>query len=200
MAQDISVFFKQIEKQSKQMAINAMREVAKKSRNMAIKTARDCLENYYASYKPKRYKRTKQLHKAILIYKLKEVKKGDNYSISFELKYDSTKLHGLYHSNSWYHQSGDAWKPVMHTWDPNYIKSGVRDESIGQDNGLPEPGWILTNYLQGVHPWGQSDSKSTYDTMTKFFEQDLPNKAGDMIYDAMQDAIVGFIKTHGGGK
>jgi hypothetical protein len=36
--------------------------------------------------------------------------------------------------------------------------------------------------------------------MTRFFQKDLPSKAGDMIYEEMQDAIVGFLKTYGGGK
>ena len=55
MANDLSAAFAQIEKQSKQMAIDAMREVANKMHKMAIKTARKCLKQYYANYKPKRY-------------------------------------------------------------------------------------------------------------------------------------------------
>lgn len=201
MANDLNAAFAQIAKQSEKMAIDAMREVANKMHKLAIKTAKDCLKQYYASYKPKRYKRTKQLKRAIgASAKPKEVKKGDIYTISFFIRYDANKLKGLYHSNSWYHQSGGEWKPVMHTWDKNYIKSGVRDTSIGQDNGIPEPEWILNNYLQGIHPWGQDDKESTDTTMTRFFQQDLPGKAGDMIYSEMQDAIVGFLKTYGGGK
>lgn len=201
MANDLSAVFAQIEKQSKQMAIDAMREVANKMHKLAIKTARNCLKQYYANYKPKRYKRTNQLKKAIgASVKPKEVKRGDIYTISFFIKYDANKLKGLYYSNSWYHQSGGAWKPVMHTWDPNYIKNGVRDKSIGQNNGVPEPEWILNNYLQGIHPWGQTDSESTDTVMTRFFQQDIPDNAGDMIYAEMQDSIIGFLKTYGGGK
>lgn len=200
MANDLGGAFKQIEKQSKQMAINAMREAANKAHKMAIKVAKNCLNQYYKNYSPKRYKRTNQLKKAIRASsKPKEVKNGSTYSLSFFVQYDSTKLDGLYHSNSWYHQSGNEWKPVMHTWSPDYIKNGVRDTSIGQDNGMPESGWILTNYLQGIHPWGQTDAESTDTIMTRFFEKELPSQVGDMIYQEMQDAIIGFLKTYGGG-
>ena len=200
MAHDLGDAFKQIEKQSKQMAINAMREAATKAHKMAIKVAKNCLNQYYKNYSPKRYKRTNQLKKAIMTSKQpKEVKSGSTYSMSFAIQYDSTKLDGLYHSNSWYHQSGNDWKPVMHTWSPDYIKNGVRDTSIGQDNGMPESGWILTNYLQGIHPWAQTDAESTDTIMTRFFEKELPSKIGDMIYQEMQDAIIGFLKTYGGG-
>lgn len=200
MAGDISAAFAQIERQSKQMALDAMRKVAQQAHQMAITTAKKCLARYYSSYKPKRYKRTHQLKKAIQSpRKPKETKKGSTYSLSFYIQYNSSKLQGLYHSNSWYHQSGGAWKPVMHTWNPNYITSGVRDTNIGQDNGVPEAGWILSNYLQGIHPWGSTDSESTDTTMTRFFEKDLPSMAGDMIYKEMQDAIIGFLKTYGGG-
>lgn len=200
MANNLGAAFKQIEKQSKQMALDSMRKVAQKAHKMAIKAAKNCLRQYYQNYKPKRYKRTNQLKKAILTPKQpKETKKGSTYSLSFYIQYDSSRLKGLYSSNSWYHQSGSEWNPVMHTWDPSYIKSGVRDTSIGQDNGIPESGWILNNYLQGVHPWAQTDSESTDTVMTRFFEKELPSMAGDMIYKEMQDAVIGFLKTYGGG-
>ena len=201
MVNNLSDVFKQLEKQSKQMAIEAIREVAEKSRVMAVKTAKNCLAQYYKNYKPKRYQRTGNLKKAIQASsKPKEVQSGNKYSISFYVQYNSDKLKGLYKSNSWYHQSGDVWKPVMHTWDPDYIKHGVRDTSIGQNNGVPEAGWILTNYLQGAHPWAQTDKESTHTVMTRFFEQELPSQVGDMIYSEMQGAITGFLKTYGGGK
>jgi hypothetical protein len=96
----------------------------------------------------------------------------------------------------------------MLTWAPdNLVKRYAHHPAMedsrrdwGQDNGIPEPEWILNNYLQGIHPWGQTDKESTDTTMTRFFQQDLPDKAGDMIYGEMQDAIVGFLKTYGGGK
>ena len=207
MAKDLSDAFKQIEKQSKQMAIDAMREVANKAHKMAIQTAKNCLAQYYSNYKPKRYKRTKQLKKAIRHKMPKETNKGDVYTISFSIIYDANKLKGLYRSNSWYHQSGDKWIPVMATWAPDHIvkgmshdmRQGIRDD-WGQNNGIPEPEWILNNYLQGIHPWGKTDKESTDSVMTKFFQDLHDEKAGDMIYAEMQDAIVGFLRKYGGGK
>lgn len=208
MANDLSAAFVQIEKQSKKMAIDAMRKAAAKMDIMAVKTARKCLEQYYASYTPKRYKRTKQLHKAILHYKPKETHDGDKYTILLRIHYDSNKLKGLYHSNSWYHQSGDVWKPVMLTWAPDHLVKGLAHDPMmddlrrgyGQNNGVPEPEWILNNYLQGIHPWGQTDKESTYTVMNRFFGQELQDKANDIIYKEMQKQIVEFLKTYGGGK
>ena len=208
MANDLNAVFAQLAKQSEKMAVDAMRDVAKKMNEMAIKTARKCLNRYYASYTPKRYKRTNQLRKAISFSSNPKVMhRGGEYIISFFIKYDANKLKGLYHSNSWYHQSGDVWKPVMATWAPDHIIKGLPSDirqdirnDWGQNNGIPEPEWILNNYLQGIHPWGGTDAESTYTTMTRFFDKDLPSKAGDMIHEEMQDAIIGFLKTYGGGK
>lgn len=208
MANDVKAIFKQIGKQSEQMAIDAIRDVANKAHDKAIKTARNCLKQYYANYAPKRYKRTKQLKKAVTASaKPKEIRQGDMYTISFFIRYDPNRLKGLYHSNSWYHQSGEKWKPVMLTWAPDHlVKKFAHDpmmddlrRNYGQNNGIPEPEWILNNYLQGIHPWGQTDKESTNTMMTKFFK-DLEDNAGDMVYEEMQDAIVKFLKTYGGGK
>lgn len=189
MAKDINIAFAQIEKQSKQMAIDAMRRVAQKAYAIAKKTAQNCLARYYENYRPQRYKRTKQLRRAIRSPKPQETKKGNTYILSFYIQYNSKYLDGLYHSNSWYHQSGSEWKSVVND----------RNSTLGQDNGIPESGWILSNYLQGIHPWAQTDTESTDTVMTRFFEKDLPSMAGDMIYQEMQDAIIGFLKTYGGG-
>ena len=61
--------------------------------------------------------------------------------------------------------------------------------------------------MDGVHPgwvhdidYGWTDSKNTRNTMKNFFEKELHEKAGPLIYEAMQGAIVDFLKTNGGGK
>ena len=36
--------------------------------------------------------------------------------------------------------------------------------------------------------------------MKNFFEKELHEKAGQLIYEAMQGVIVDFLKTNGGGK
>lgn len=209
MAKDLSDAFKQIAKQSERMAIDVMRDVAKKANKMACKAALNCLAEYYTNYTPKRYKRTKQLKKALQhTTKPVETKKGDVYTISIGIGYDANKLKGLYESNSWYHKSGDKWIPVMSTWAPDHLVKGYAKEpwmkdlrdSWGQNNGVPEPEWILNNYLQGIHPWGKTDKESTDTVMSQFFQDLRDGKAGDMIYEEMQDAIVKFLKTYGGGK
>ena len=87
MAKNLGDAFKQIEKQSKQIAIDAMRTVAAKAHKMAIKTAKNCLLQYYKNYRPKRYKRTNQLKKAIQTsHKPQETKSGSTYSLSFVVR------------------------------------------------------------------------------------------------------------------
>lgn len=208
MANNLNNVFKQLEKQSKQIVAGSMRDVAQKAYVLAKKKAASCLKQYYKNYKPKRYQRSNNLVKAIKTYAPKESTRGTSHNISFSVTYNSKYLKGLYHSNSWYHQSGDKWKPVMLTWAPDHlIKQYAHDDwyknlknDYGQNNGVPETGWILNNYLQGVHPWAKTDKESTHTVMSRFFEQELPSQVGDMIYEEMQDAITEFLKTYGGGK
>lgn len=190
MATQLDAIFKKIEKNSKQIAIEAMRDVAREAYKLSANKAKECLKNYYSSYKPKRYKRTKQLIKAIKTVKPVEKTNGGNHLIKFAIIYDSSRLVGLYHSNSWYHQSGAEW---IGRDDPYF-------DFDSQNHGVVEPSFILSNYLEGFHPWAKVDSWSTDEVMTQFFQQELPSRVGDMIYEAMQKAVFGFLNSNGGGK
>lgn len=190
MATKLDAMFKKIESNSKQMAIQAMKDVADKAYAMSKKKAAECLKNYYNNHKPKRYKRTNQLKNAIKGMSPYETTKGSIHSIKFGIVYDSKHLDGLYRSNSWYHQSGTEW---VGRDDPYF-------DFDSRNNGIIESSFILGNYLEGIHPWAKIDQESTDEAMTRFFKEELPGTIGDMIYDEMQNAVLNFLKSNGGGK
>lgn len=184
------------------MAMDAMMSAANSAFELAKQEADKCLENYLRK-KPKIYKRRADspLKKAVVPQEPVRLKNNSNtYRIMFGITYDSGKFKGEYESNSWYHQSGSTWV--------SWFNQNSSFNNDGQDNGIPDSGWILNNYLSGIHPGydryggnnGWVDAEKPGETMRKFFEEELPKKAGSLIYNAMHGAIIDFIKTNGGGK
>ena len=169
-----------------------MDDVAIKAFKLSLKKAKSCLNQYYKNWKPRFYKRTYKLGKAITPINPKKKHSGHETSIRFGIKYDSSLLNGLYTSNSWYHQSGSEWKSVE------------QYQTFTQDNGIPDTGWILENYLYGIHPryvgnpeigirnMSIQDETSTHTEMTNFFQQELPGLVGKMVVEEMQDVIKKF--------
>lgn len=175
--------FDSIVKACQEIAVEAVKNAAKKTQDKIIEEANDYLQKYYSNYIPKQYKRSYNLHRAITPYWSDNSGAG-KIAIEVGVEYRSSVLKGAYHSNSRFHQSGDVWKPVQHT-------DSVMDiDKIGSDNGAPEPDWILNNFLEGVHPWAQTDSESTNSLMTEFFDNKLPNHIQQYVEDELFAAIV----------
>lgn len=200
MSQNLDKMFKQIQKNSEDLAMSAMMSAADKAFGLAINEAKSCLKNYFQR-KPKIYKRINPspLQKTVRAIRPKLTDNQGKCTISFAIIYDSSRIKGVYKSNSWWHQSGDTW--VSRFDEPGKFNPD------SQANGIPDAGWILDNYLKGEHPgWvngvnrGWTDAQNTADTMKNFFEKELYEKAGQLIYDAMHGAITDFLKTNGGGK
>lgn len=200
MSKELDKLFKQIQKNSEQMAMDAMMKAANDAYLLSQKKAVSCLKNYLKK-KPKIYKRINPspLTKAIMLFKPRLHEKNGTCTVTFGIGYDSEKIKGMYKSNSWYHQGGGDWISRYDEPEKFNFKS--------QHNGIPDSGWILSNYLQGIHPgWvngedhGWVDSTNTASEMQNFFEKELREKAGALIYETMQDAVINFIKTNGGGK
>ena len=210
MSQNLDKLFKQIQKNSEKLAMDALMNAANEAFLLAKKEANNCLENYLKK-KPKIYKRLtpSPLKNATLWLKPTLRTKGDSCQIVFALRYDSTKIIGAYASTdekkgSWWHRSGGKW--VSRVDSPDDFKWN------SQNNGIPDSGWILDNYLEGIHPgWyvtpdgqrvdhGWTDAQKPKETMKNFFEKELYEKAGTLIYKAMQNAVVDFLNTNGGGK
>ena len=167
--------FAAIIKDCQAIAAEAVKNAAKAAQQDIVKEANRTMVKYYENYKPKRYKRTYNLHKAITPI-FEDHSTAQKISFEIGVEYDSSKLKGYHKSNSWYHQNGDVWNPVT-------------ERTLSQDNGIPEPEWILGNFLEGIHPWAQQDSESPNTLMENFFDNELPNRVNKYIQDHLFDII-----------
>ena len=160
------------------VAVEAVKNAAKKAQKDILKEADSCLQQYYANYSPKIYKRTYRLKRAITPYWADRTS-SNGISVEVGVQYNSGALKGAYRSNSAWHQSGDAWKSI------------TEGSPFSSDNGIPEPEWILTNYLEGVHPWAQDDGteRSTNTLMEKFIDEHLPTRLEQYVRDELFAAI-----------
>lgn len=171
--------FAAILKDCKSIAVEVVENAAKKTQTDIIKEADNYLQKYYSNYKPKRYKRTYQLHKAIVPIFINRTKKS-KISIEVGVEYDANMLTGAYHSNSWYHKTGTSW-------------IGRDDGDFDFDsrnNGIPEPWWIMDNFLEGIHPWAQDDSESTNSLMREFFNTRLPEHIEQYVQEELFNAMI----------
>lgn len=195
MAKSIDKIFSQIDKNRKSIAIDAMESAMQKAYDLASQKARSCLQNYYDSYTPTSYSRGYKLHNAIKYNAPKHITNGKTHDISFSIEYDSSLLpDNYYHSASWYHQSGSEWKSV------------AKYQTFDQNNGVPDTGWILDNYLHGIHPRyvgspnsevvnkSVQDEQQTMTEMTKFFKKELPSMIYDIVNEEMHNAILKLIQ------
>lgn len=180
--QSIDAVFDGIIKDCQAIAAEAVKNAAKKVQDDVLKEAENYLQKYYSNYNPKRYRpRSKQLQKSITPV-LEDHSSNASISIEVGVEYDSSKLKGAYHSNSPWHQSGNTWRVVT----ADRKKNGP----FSSDNGIPEPEWIMNNFLEGVHPWAQRDKDSTDSLMKKFFDTQLPNRIGQYVQDELFSVII----------
>lgn len=177
MAQSIDDAFAAIIKDCQAVAVEAVKNAAKKTQNDIVKEADSYLQKYYSNYpNPKMYNRTYRLKRAIAPYWADRTGKN-GVSIEVGVQYKSSALKGAYRSNSAWHQSGDVWKSV------------TEGSPFSSDNGIPEPDWILGNFLEGVHPWAQTDSEFTNTLMEEFFDTKLPGRIEQYVSEALFAAI-----------
>lgn len=175
--QSIDAVFAAILEDCQAVAVEAVKSAAKKTQNDIVKEAKNYLQKYYSNYpKPKVYKRTYRLKRAITPYWADRSGKN-GISIEVGVQYNSSALKGAYRSNSKWHQSGDTWKSV------------AKGQVLSADNGIPEPDWILNNFLEGIHPWAQDDRESTNSLMQEFFDNQLPNHIEQYVQEGLFNAI-----------
>lgn len=161
------------------VAKEAVRNTAKRLQKDILDEADDYLTKYYMNYTPKIYNRTGRLKRAILPYWADRSNKN-GISIEVGVQYKSSALQGAYKSNSKYHTSGDKWIP--RTQDDFNFDSG--------DNGIPEPDWILDNFLKGEHGGYHKDNESTNSLMEKFFDTQAKHLFDIYIEDEFYNAII----------
>lgn len=174
--QSIDATFAAILKDCQAVAVEAVKNAAKKAQDDIVKEAKTYLQHYYDNYTPKKYKRTYYLKNAIKPV-FEDNSNAKNISIEVGVEYDSRSLSGHYKSNSRFHQSGDVWKVVT---DHSHVTG---------DNGIPEPEWIMENFLSGQHGGYQQDADSTNTLMVQFFENELPGRIEQYVKDSLWDAI-----------
>lgn len=174
---DINQVFDDILKDSKKIAIKAVSNAAQQIKKDIVEIAKTCLQKYYDNYDPKVYERTHQLHKAIKPVYINHTTRN-NISFEVGVEYDSLMLKNLYHSNSQYHQSGSKWVSVKSL------------PAVGSNFGVPEHGWILFNYLTGVHPWGSQDKISTDKRLKEYVYNKAEARINKYISSSMESNIM----------
>ena len=177
--QSIDEAFAAILKDCQSVAVEAVKNAAKKTQTDIVREANNYLQQYYKNYTPKRYKRTYRLKRAILPYWADRSNKN-KISIEIGVQYKSSALKGAYQSNSRFHKSGDNW--ISRFDDGFNFDKG--------DNGIPEPEWILENFLEGVHPWAQEDRTSTNSLMEDFFDTQLPDHIEQYVQEELFNVFV----------
>jgi hypothetical protein len=172
-ATDIDKVFAQIEKDFVLLSQSAARGAANKAQKDIQTKADKFIDEYYASYTPKWYRRKKHLYKLVQRY-YREDKTSRGILIEFGVEYSSAKIRGLHKSYSPYHKNGDIW--ISRERDKNSFKfdSG--------DNGIPQAEWIAEKFLEGIHPSGKlgdedgiKDDMSPDKKMQHFFNTELQN-------------------------
>lgn len=136
-------FLKQCADATKAAVAGATKEFEKDFKKKVFDQA---ILDYYTDYKPSRYKRYKKpdgLYKAFRV-----AANNDGKRISLSYDWDFNRL-PKYRSRSKYHQSGNEW---ISRYDSRFNWDTDEDgEPIG-NNGVPEKGWIFTNFMEGIHP------------------------------------------------
>jgi len=193
MAKDFNKIFDDILNDATSVAVAAIKNASKQVQKEVCEQAEKNLQNYYKSYSPKRYKRTNSLRRAILPY-YADRSNSKNICIEVGVQYKSSALVGAYRSNSWYHQGGDDW----------ISRDDEGFDWNSRNNGIPQPDWILENFLEGIHPvtkvgkevdeydyiYSPVKTKSQSSLMEKFFNKVLIHKIDGYVSAAIESAIL----------
>lgn len=176
--QNLDDVFAAIIKDCQTIAVGAVKNAAKKTQDKIIEVADSYLIKYYNSYRPKKYKRTHSLKRAIVSV-FEDKSSADKICFEVGVKYDASPLIDLYKSNSWYHQSGTHW----------ISRNSGNFDFDSKNNGIPQPDWILDNYLKGEHGGYYSDGFSSSEQMEKFFNTTLDSFISTYVKDELFAAI-----------
>lgn len=183
MGNNIDGVLNKILQDYKAIALEAVKDAAHKGQQDIMEEAKKCLQEYYSSYNPKMYKRKYALKRAIMPY-WGDGSNNKGVSVTIGVTYNAGALKGAYRSNSKWHQTGDAWRsvPLEYRFNP-YV------DNFSSDYGIPDPNWILENYLQGEHGGVYNDGQGTWDKMETFFNKELPDRINTYIRSSLVTAI-----------
>ena len=102
--------------------------------------------DYYADFKPRKYRRHKYPNGLYKVFNVSARTNGKR--MEFFADWDCNRL-PRYKSNSRYHQSGSEW---ISRDDPRFNWEEDDEGNPIGNNGIPEKGWIFTNFMEGIHP------------------------------------------------
>lgn len=134
-------------KQCSEACEAAVRQSAKEIKTDFKKRVIDkTILDYYNDYRPSRYKR---IRKPNGLYKAFNVNTStSDQEITLTYDWDFNRL-PQYKSNSKYHKSGKEW---ISRYDSRFNWDEDEDGEPKGNNGIPEKGWIFTNFMEGIHP------------------------------------------------
>lgn len=193
-SKDINAIFEDIINNAQSVAVAAIKNASKQVQKDVCEQAEKNLKTYYQSYSPTMYRRTNTLRRAILPY-YADRSNSKNICIEVGVQYKSGALVGAYKSNSWYHKSGGNW----------IGRDSGNFNFNSQSNGIPQPDWILNNFLEGVHPvtkttktrdgktryvYSPVETESQYTLMKNFFDTVLVRKIDSYVSAAIEGAIL----------
>ena len=170
-------------KDYKAIALEAVKEAAHKGQEDIMNKAKEYLQEYYASYSPKMYKRTFQLQRAIMPCWTNNSGSG-RISVTIGVWYNAGMLKGAYKSNSKWHQTGNTWKSV-----PLEYRFNPYSDNFSNNYGVPDSDWILSNYLAGEHGGAYNDGQGTSVKMDRFFDIELPARLEHYVQNSLLSAI-----------
>lgn len=189
-ATNIDEVFAQIEKDFVLLSQSAARGAANKAQKDIQKKADKFIDEYYASYSPKWYRRKKHLYKLVQRY-YQEMQTAKGIKIEFGVEYSSAKIRGLHKSYSYWHQGGGEWISRMKNADSFNFDS--------KNNGIPDADWITNKFLEGIHPsgilgddGGKQDTQSPDEKMQKFFNREL----SDIVMSYMNKNLLDLVKVY----
>ena len=183
MGSDITGALKAIVADCKAIALEAAKDAAHKGQKDVMDEENKYLQEYYSAYSPKMYQRKHALRRAMMPY-WGDKSGTSSVSITIGITYNAGALKGAYRSNSAWHQSGSVWKTV-----PLNKRFNPYSKDFSSDYGIPDPNWILDNYLAGEHGGVYNDGQGTEEKMNKFFDNKLPNQVEEYFRTALFTAI-----------
>ena len=162
-----------------EIAGNISSKQAEKDFNDAAKAA---VDKYY-EYQNGAYTKYGRQHNLYDIYKVNSnlTKRGKTFTITTDIKMDSSPLDGAHHSNSSKHQGGGSWS----------------------SGGQVEGDYVFENFLKGAHPWtyfkdgeyvyGENIDKEIPD---KFLKDFIKNYGSRYFEDNFQKIIAQLLKVY----
>jgi hypothetical protein len=136
-------FLKQCAEAKRAAVEAAAKEIQKDFKKKVFDQA---VTDYYADFRPRKYRRHQYPNGLYKAFRVNTTTDGRRISLSYD--WDFNRL-PQYKSKSKYHKSGSEW---ISRDDPRFNWDEDEEGNPVGNNGIPEKGWIFTNFMEGIHP------------------------------------------------